>query len=250
MSPVISSYSDVLPSISFSGSGFLSTYQLGVVQALLDRAPWVIQAAPFILGASAGSLVAASVACKLSPDIVRDEILTFAQEVREHPFGPLDPAVNVFSWIERVVRKCLPRDAHRLANGRLAVAMTSMLDTKNTLMTEFQSREDVIQALRCSCFVPVYCGMLPPSYKGVHYVDGGFTSIQPQQATAFGKTLTVSPFSGEVDICPRDSASLCDVVVSGAPFQLSLANTLRVINALYPPSLEVRPLFSYRKLCV
>lgn len=24
-----------------------------------------------------------------------------------------------------------------------------------------------IQALYCSCFVPVYCGLIPPTYRGV-----------------------------------------------------------------------------------
>lgn len=50
-------------SISFSGSGFLATYQLGVAQSMLDRSPWVLQAAPKVMGASAGSLVAAAVVC-------------------------------------------------------------------------------------------------------------------------------------------------------------------------------------------
>lgn len=69
MAPGVSSchYREVPPSISFSGSGFLATYQLGVAQCLLHYAPWMLRTAPYILGASAGSLVAAAVTCEISP---------------------------------------------------------------------------------------------------------------------------------------------------------------------------------------
>ncbi|KPP69195.1 transcription factor ETV7-like, partial [Scleropages formosus] len=50
-------------SLSFSGSGFLAVYQLGVSQCFRDLAPMLLQGAPHIYGASAGSLVAAAVAC-------------------------------------------------------------------------------------------------------------------------------------------------------------------------------------------
>lgn len=50
-------------SVSFCGSGFLATYQLGAAQSLLDNAAWILQGAPRVYGASAGSLVAAAVVC-------------------------------------------------------------------------------------------------------------------------------------------------------------------------------------------
>lgn len=49
--------------MSFCGSGFLATYQLGAAQSLLDNAAWILQGAPRVYGASAGSLVAAAVVC-------------------------------------------------------------------------------------------------------------------------------------------------------------------------------------------
>lgn len=69
MAPGVSSchYREVPPSISFSGSGFMATYQLGVAQCFLNYAPWILHTAPCVLGASAGSLVAAAVVCEISP---------------------------------------------------------------------------------------------------------------------------------------------------------------------------------------
>ncbi|KAM4610000.1 omega-hydroxyceramide transacylase isoform 2-T2 [Polymixia lowei] len=217
MSSKISSYQfqGVPPSISFSGSGFLATYQLGVAQCLLNCAPWILNTAPLVLGASAGSLVAAAVVCEMSLVGMRDQMLSFANRVKAFTLGPLNPSADVFHWLECVLKKQLPNDAHLLANGRLAVAMTRLPDGRNIVMSEFKSKEDVIQALLCSCFVPGYSGILPPTFKGVHYVDGGFSSLQPILSgwSASSQTLTVSPFSGEMDICPRDETSLCNMTL-------------------------------------
>lgn len=59
--------------------------------------------------------------------------------------GPFNPSVNVFHWLEFVVEKHLPSDAHKLAGGRLAVAMTRLSDRKLIIMSDFKSREDVAQ---------------------------------------------------------------------------------------------------------
>ncbi|KAM9430727.1 uncharacterized protein pnpla1 isoform 2-T3 [Salvelinus alpinus] len=203
-------------SISFSGSGFLATYQLGVAQSMLDRSPWVLQAAPKVMGASAGSLVAAAVVCGSSLDAVRDEMLRFARQMKGHILGPLHPAGNVSVWIERMVRLLLPADAHIRASGRLAIAMTRIPDGQNILVSKFTSREDVVQ----------------------HYVDGGFSSMQPTNSFPIGHTLTVSPFAGETDICPKDPAPLCDIAVSGAHLHCSVVNGYRMLNAIYPYNCE------------
>ncbi|TKS77652.1 Patatin-like phospholipase domain-containing protein 1 [Collichthys lucidus] len=119
--------------------------------------------------------------------------------------------------------------------------MTRLTDSKLIIMSDFHSKEDVVQALLCSCFVPGYCGMAPPTFKGEHYVDGGFSSMVPKLPTPCSHILTVSPFSGDIDICPADTPSMWDMVVSGTTLKGNMANSFRVINALYPIDLEVRP---------
>ncbi|AWP09749.1 putative patatin-like phospholipase domain-containing protein 3 [Scophthalmus maximus] len=207
---------EVPPSISFSGSGFMATYQLGVAQCLLNYVPSIVRAAPFVLGASAGSLVAAAVVCDMSPITIRDEMIHFAKQMKAFRLGPFNPSINVFHWLECILNKYLPSDAHRLASGRLAVAMTRLSDGKHIVTTEFQSKEDVVQ----------------------YYLDGGFTGMQPVLPVSCSHTLTVSPFSGETDICPSDTPCMWDMVVSGATLKGNMANSVRVINALYPMALE------------
>ncbi|XP_054644287.1 patatin-like phospholipase domain-containing protein 2 [Dunckerocampus dactyliophorus] len=224
-------------SLSFSGSGFLATYQLGVAQCFLQNAPWIVQTAPSILGASAGSLVAASVACELNLITMRDEMLYFAKKMKGFTLGPFSPSVNVLHWLKYVLHKHLPPDAHLLASGRLAVALTRLDNGEHTIITEYRSKDDVIQALLCSCFVPGYCGMLPPSFNGVYYMDGGFSGMQPVLSLP-SHTLTVSPFSGETDVCPADTPCMWDMVVTGLTLKGNVANGLRFFNALYPLKVE------------
>lgn len=149
----------------------MATYQLGVAQCLLNYVPWKIRSAPCVLGVSAGSLVAAAVVCDVSLgekllfflqnlDLhctsshlkvscvsvsMRDEMLSFAKQVKAFMLGPFNPSVNLLHWLEMVLYKHLPSNAHHLANGRLAVAMTRMDDGKLIIKSEFESKEDVVQ---------------------------------------------------------------------------------------------------------
>ncbi|XP_038142275.1 patatin-like phospholipase domain-containing protein 2 isoform X1 [Cyprinodon tularosa] len=234
----MSHFHDVPWDISFSGSGFLATYQLGVVLCFLQYSPWILQSAPFILGASAGSVVAAAAVCKVDPITIRDEMILFAKKALASPLGPLNPSNGVSKWLESVLRKHLPSDAHHFASGRLGVAVTRLSDGMQLILSEYQSKEDVVDALMCSCFVPGYCGFLPPEFKGVHYMDGGFSGLQPLLSEASSRTLTVCPYSGEADICPTDPPSVMEVVATGAILNCNMANGFRILNSLYPLTLE------------
>ncbi|XP_073795857.1 patatin-like phospholipase domain-containing protein 2 [Danio rerio] len=219
-------------SVSFCGSGFLATYQLGAAQSLLDNAAWILHGAPRVYGASAGSLVAAAVVCGSDLGRVRDLLLEFARFVKQHPLGPMSPTVNIYGWLEMTLQRCLPDNAHTLATGRLHVSMTRMADGTNVIASQFHSKDDLIKALLCSCFIPVLAGVIPPQYKGEHFMDGGFTNIQPLEDSF--PALTISPFAGNMDICPSDSStSLCDAIIQQLAFQCSLTNFIRLVDAIF-----------------
>jgi len=77
---------------------------------------------------------------------LRDEILLFTKQVMDFTLGPFNPSTNVFHWLKCILHKYLPSDAHCLASGRLGVGLTRLTDGKHLIMSEFQSKEDVIQA--------------------------------------------------------------------------------------------------------
>lgn len=85
----------------------------------------------------------------------------------------------------------------------------------------------------------VIFGLFHSAFIPQHYVDGGFTSMLPVLPVSGSDVLTVCPFSGETDICPKDKHSMLDMVVSGTTLKGNMANSLRIMNALYPMALEV-----------
>ena len=78
---------------------------------------------------------------------------------------------------------------------------------------------------------------LPPQ----RYVDGGFTGLQPVSSLEEA-VITVSPFTGELDICPRDCPAIffCFQIFNGS-IQISIENLCRISYALFPPSAMVSP---------
>lgn len=77
---------------------------------------------------------------------------------------------------------------------------------------------------------------LPPQ----RYVDGGISDNLPLYELK--NTITVSPFSGESDICPQDSStSIHELRVTNTSIQFNLRNLYRLSKALFPPEPLVSP---------
>ncbi|PKK23043.1 patatin-like phospholipase domain containing 1, partial [Columba livia] len=190
-------------------------------------------------GPSAGSLIAAAVVCGISLDDLKEFFFSTVKEVRNTILGPFSPKCSLLANIKAVLQRMLPEDSYQLASGRLHISLTRVVDGQNVMASEFSSKEELIQALLCSCFLPVYCGFIPPSYRGVRYVDGGFTGLQPVSSLEEA-VITVSPFTGELDICPRDCPAtfFCFQIFNGS-IQISMENLLRISYALFPPSTVV-----------
>ena len=125
-------------------------------------------------------------------------------EARSHSLGPFSPSFNIQTCLLEGLQKFLPPDAHLRVNGKLHVSLTRSYDRKNIIVSHFNSREELLQALLCACFIPGFSGILPPKFQGVRYMDGAFSDNLP---VLDENTVTVSPFCGESDICPRDQSA-------------------------------------------
>ena len=70
-------------------------------------------------------------------------------------------------------------------------------------------------------------------------MDGGISDNLPQHFKE-GETITVSPFSGESDICPRDTSSNdVHIELKNTSMQFTLPNFYRSSCALFPPHEDV-----------
>ncbi|XP_054826814.1 patatin-like phospholipase domain-containing protein 2 isoform X2 [Eublepharis macularius] len=224
--------------ISFAGCGFLGVYHIGVASCLQEHAPFLVANAKTIYGASAGALTATALVTGACLGEAGANIIYVSKEARKRFLGPLHPSFNLVKIIRTCLYKTLPENGHELASGRLGISLTRVSDGENVILSEFSSKEELIQACVCSTFIPVYCGLIPPSLQGVRYVDGGISDNLPQYELK--NTITVSPFSGESDICPRDSSTnIHELRVTNTSIQFNLRNLYRLSKALFPPEPQV-----------
>lgn len=76
-----------------------------------------------------------------------EDVITVAKEARKRNLGPLHPSFNLVKVIKSGLDRDLPSDAHVLASGRLCVSLTRVSDGENVLVSEFSSKEELIQVL-------------------------------------------------------------------------------------------------------
>jgi len=221
--------------LSFAGCGFLGIYHVGVAGCFKKYAPHLLL--DKISGASAGAIAACSLLCDLPLGEMLSNVLHVVGEARQRTLGPFSPSFNIHNILLDGLEKVLPDDAHIRVNGKLHISLTRVYDGKNVIVSQFSSKEDLVQALLASSFIPVFSGILPPKFHGIRYMDGGFSDNLPMLDE---NTITVSPFCGESDICPRDlSSQLFHINVSNTSIELSRHNIYRFARILFPPKPEV-----------
>uniref|UniRef100_A0A8I3W481 Patatin like phospholipase domain containing 4 n=1 Tax=Callithrix jacchus TaxID=9483 RepID=A0A8I3W481_CALJA len=193
--------------LSFAACGFLGIYHLGAASALCKHGKKLLKVVKAFAGASAGSLVA-SVLLTAPEKIEECSQFTykFAEETRRQSFGAVTPGYDFMARLRSGMELILPFNAHELAQNRLHVSISNTETRENYLVSNFSSREDLIKVLLASSFVPIYAGLKPVEYKGQKWVDGGLTNSLP--ILPFGRTVTISPFSGRLDISPQDKGRL------------------------------------------
>ncbi|CAG9536734.1 unnamed protein product [Cercopithifilaria johnstoni] len=222
-------------SLSLSGCGFLCIYHAGVCAAVKEYAPQLLQNR--ISGASAGSIIAASIVCNVCISQTTSFFLSVVSEARSYTFGVLNRDFDLMKLLRMKLNAILPSNAHELCTNRLRISVTRFRDMENVILDKFHTKDELIEAICCSCFIPVYGGFVYPTFRDEIYIDGGASNNQPIIDT---DTITVSPFSGESDICPTDeeSASLFEWNFSGTSIRLTANNLYRTALCLFPPSVE------------
>ncbi|XP_029909330.1 patatin-like phospholipase domain-containing protein 2 isoform X2 [Myripristis murdjan] len=216
----------------------MGIYYVGASGCILEHFPRLIQDASKIYGASAGALMAAILTIGIPIEQTCADLMSMAKEARKRKLGPLHPAFNLLQIVQSSLLMNLPEDAHVRASGKLCVSLTRASDGKNVLVSEFDTRDELIQVLMCSCFIPLYCGVIPPTYRGVRYMDGAISNNLPH--CHLKNTITFSAFAGESDICPRVSAlNFHEVRFNNVSIQVSTENMYRVTSTFFPPEPEV-----------
>ncbi|XP_064894954.1 omega-hydroxyceramide transacylase isoform X1 [Columba livia] len=210
-------------SILFRGCSFLIVYEVGVVAALQELAPDILKSASRIYGASSGAVVATLVLCECDIEEMKLSFLSAMKTSLPRCF----PGGKILKTLKDFLQQHLPPHAHELVSGRLHVVLTRVRDWSSVVVSRFSSRDDLIQAVMCSCFIPLYFGFLPPMFHGVHYADGELSMWQNNLVSR--TTITISAFAGEYNICPKESpAAFFTIQLFNYILQISKRNISRL----------------------
>ncbi|XP_045868253.1 1-acylglycerol-3-phosphate O-acyltransferase PNPLA3 isoform X2 [Meles meles] len=203
-------------SLSFSGCGFLGFYHIGVTRCLSERAPHLVQDARMLFGSSAGALHGVALLSGISLDSIMEILMDLVQSARNRKIGILHPAFNLGRRLRNDLQTYLPDDIHRLISGKMYISLTRVSDGKNVLVSDFRSKEEVVD----------------------RYMDGGASDNTPFLDAK--TTITVSPFYGEYDICPKvKSTNFLHVDITKLSLRLCSENAYLLMRALFPPDLKV-----------
>ena len=161
---------------SFAGGAILSFFNVGIARWMirnLDRTQ--IQK---VHGVSGGALCAAwllSSKDSRSFGYVTEQYLSEWKAKIRRLGGPLALRRSL-SYHRSLLVRYLPEDAHISCSGRLSIALTNVRTRKQEYVSQFRTRQELIDYLIASMTIPFVNAVLPSKVNGERYVDGGFIS--------------------------------------------------------------------------
>lgn len=93
-----------------------------------------------------------------------EDVINVAKEARKRNLGPLHPTFNIVKVIRGGLYRDLPSNAHTLASGRLCVSLTRVMDGQNVLVSDFSSKDELIQVRALYHRNSSECDFLSPLY--------------------------------------------------------------------------------------
>ncbi|XP_052206060.1 uncharacterized protein LOC127810561 [Diospyros lotus] len=175
------------PGFSFSAAGLLFPYHLGVAQFLIEKG-YIKDTTP-LAGSSAGAIVCAVIASGASMQEALRATKILAEDCRLR-----GTAFRLGAVLRDVLDKFLPDDVHTRSNGRVRVAVTQILwRPRGLLVDQFDSKQDLINAVFTSSFIPGYLAPRPATmFRNRLCIDGGLTLFMPPTSAA--QTIRVCAF--------------------------------------------------------
>ncbi|VFQ96321.1 unnamed protein product [Cuscuta campestris] len=207
------------PGFSFSAAGLLFPYHLGVAHFLIEKG-YIKDTTP-LAGSSAGAIVCAVIASGATMLEALKATKVLAEDCRLRGTAFRLGAVLRDSLVE-----LLPDDIHIRCNGRVRIAVTEILwwRPRGLLVDQFDSKEDLINAVMTSSFIPGYLAPRPATmFRNRLCIDGGLTLFMPP--TSASETVRICAFPGSrlglqgIGISPD-----CNPENRASPRQVNLVN--------------------------
>ncbi|XP_071527198.1 uncharacterized protein [Panulirus ornatus] len=223
-----------IKAVTFCGCGFLGVYLVGAATCLKENAPSLLRGK--LAGSSVGSLIATCIVCDVPLQVLRETLLKTAKVSRSYILGSFNPFFPLEEPLLRNLLEMLPEDAHIRATGRLHLSLTRASTLTNEVVSEYKTRDELLRAVLCCCFLPGISGFSLPTFQGRRYIDGGMSNNMPLKSPT---TLSINAFAGEFDICPvNDGKNYGPTSAFNQTLEMSPDNLRKFFLALVPPEPE------------
>lgn len=78
------------------------------------------------------------------PDQTLEMLMGLVRSARSRSLSILHPSFNLSKRLREGLRRILPDNAHQLLSGKLCISLTRVSDGKNVLVSDFRSKEEVL----------------------------------------------------------------------------------------------------------
>lgn len=83
------------------------------------------------------------VSCR-PPDKIVHVLMGLVYAARRRNIGIFHPSFRATSYIRKHLRRHLPANVHTLVSGRMCVSLTRVSDGESVLVSDFQSKDEVV----------------------------------------------------------------------------------------------------------
>lgn len=225
-------------SFALSGCGWLIPYHLGAISALRDHG--CLPYSSKIAGTSGGAICALIGAADVDPKLALDVLINLSQNYKFK--------TNIDQGLKTVIKDLLPDDAVSRCNNRLFVTVTRAWPspiTKPTIISTFESNDDLLEVVTASCFIPLYSSrsqVFSQLRRGM-YLDGGLFAFIPPVGD-----ISITPFPKRYVIRRRDRRAPDISPDLSLTFRYSLPRLLTWVLQPAPPVI-LRDLFEEGRKC-
>ena len=191
------------PSSFFFGGGcWLACYHIGVYKGMLEKWGDIIYEKK-IGGNSAGAIIALGVVLKKSVDEISE-----AYELSVN-YSKKNGIFSNSSCHSLLINKWLDdKDIYKKLNKKLHIGITYFF-SKFTIINEFNSNQDVIDALHASMHIPYYCSYIK-RVNGKIAIDGGFSK---NISKLDEDTFTISLFRKNASLYPSKQFKWQEIIL-------------------------------------
>lgn len=177
--------------VAFSSCQWALFYHIGAARELelAFGGPGALRRSGFSFsGTGLGAFLAAAAACGVPLERVEHTLRKLLSFAAQRTFG----AAGAMGALAAQLCRLLPADAHELCGGRVIVEVLSLADVrpKTQFLTDFPSRDALLEALLAAAFVPVYHES-PRRVAGAIAVDGALGGGFPVAPWLLRRTLLV-----------------------------------------------------------